>query len=381
MVTAARTGTLGPEQKRGARIDWFLIASTVILLVIGLMSLYSEGISRDHGSSFRKQLVFALIGIVPFAIFALVQPKFWQRISWWLYGLNVLALVAVRFLGSEKKGAERWIEVGPVQFQPSEMAKLLTIITLATFFASRQSSIHTFRTFALSFLHIAVPLGLILVQPHLGAAMVVVACWFAISLVAGVPLKFLGGTAAAMVALVGLVLFVPAVPRLVLQPYQISRLEGLLGQDDDKGKGWQTDRAQIAFGVGGLMGTGFTKGEQKIGHFIPEQHNDFIFTVVGEEGGLIGSTLVLLAFGFFFFRVWLVMFSATDVYYRMLAAGVFAALFFHMFVNVAMVLKVLPVVGLWLPFLSYGGTALWLCLACVGLLVGVRRREAPMLFS
>ncbi|HSI72419.1 MAG TPA: FtsW/RodA/SpoVE family cell cycle protein, partial [Fimbriimonas sp.] len=115
--------------------------------------------------------------------------------------------------------------------------------------------------------------------------------------------------------------------------------------------------------------------------FIPEQNNDFIFTVVGEEGGLIGASLVLFAFGFFFYRIWLVMFMASESYYRMLAAGVFTALFFHMFVNIAMVLNVLPVVGLWLPFLSSGGTALWLCLACVGLMLSVRRREAPVLFS
>jgi rod shape determining protein RodA len=225
-----------------------------------------------------------------------------------------------------------------------------------------------------------VPLALILMRPHLGAAMVILVSWFAISLVAGVPVKFLGGVAAAFLALVVLVVAVPSVSGAVLRDYQLGRVKGLFIQDD-KGKGWQTDRAAIAFASGGVMGTGYLQGKQKAGHFIPEQHNDFIFTVIGEEGGLIGATLVLAAFGFFFFRVWMVMFLASDVYYRMLAAGVFAALFFHMFVNVAMVLKLLPVVGLWLPFLSSGGTALWLCMACVGLLLSIRRREAPVLFS
>ncbi|MEZ0327861.1 MAG: FtsW/RodA/SpoVE family cell cycle protein [Fimbriimonas sp.] len=373
-------GSLPLEQKRGLRIDWLLIAATLIMLVIGLMSLYSEGDTRDHGAVFKKQIVFTFIGIVPFGIFATVPPKFWQRISWWLYGVNVLALLAVRFVGSEKKGAERWIEFGPMQFQPSEMAKLLTIITLSAFFAYRQDAIRSFSTFALSLLHISIPLGLILMQPHLGAALVILVSWFAISLVAGVPIKFLGGTVAAFACFIGLMVAVPSLPGLVLQPYQLDRLYGMI-QQDDTGKSWQTDRAQIAFANGSVMGTGYLNGTQKAGHFIPEQNNDFIFTVVGEEGGLIGCTLVLLAFGFFFFRVWLVMFLASELYYRMLAAGVFAALFFHMFVNIGMVLKVLPVVGLWLPFLSSGGTALWLCLACVGLLLSIRRREAPVLFS
>jgi rod shape determining protein RodA len=133
--------------------------------------------------------------------------------------------------------------------------------------------------------------------------------------------------------------------------------------------------------VGGLAGTGFLKGEQKEGRFIPEQHNDFIFTVVGEEGGLIGATIVLAAFGFFFWRVWLILIRAPDPFYKMVAGGIFAALFFHTFVNLAMLLKLLPVVGLWLPFMSYGGTALWLCLSCVGLLIGIRRRERPGMFA
>ncbi len=379
-MSTIHTGSMPLEQKRGLRLDWVLIAATLILLTIGLMSLFSEGAARDNGASFKKQLLFSLIGIAPFAIFATVPPKLWQRLSWWLYAINVLALLAVRFMGSEKKGAERWIEFGPIQFQPSEMAKLLTIITLASFFAYRQDSIHKFSTFALSLLHISLPLALILMQPHLGAALVIIVSWFAISVVSGVPAKFLAATVAACIAIVTIVVAVPSVAGVFLRDYQLKRLEGMFVQDE-KGKGYQTDRAQIAFAVGGVMGTGYLNGLQKKGHFIPEQHNDFIFTVVGEEGGLIGGALVLFAFGFFFFRIWLVMFLASDVYYRMLAAGIFAALFFHMFVNIAMVLKVLPVVGLWLPFLSYGGTALWLCLACVGLLLSIRRREAPVLFS
>src|SRR5215216_4547707 len=106
MATATRTNNLGLEQKRGMRVDWLLVASTLILLIIGLMSLYSEGSTRDHGATFKKQLLFTVIGLVPFGIFATVHPKFWQRISWWLYGLNVLSLLAVRFLGASKKGAE-----------------------------------------------------------------------------------------------------------------------------------------------------------------------------------------------------------------------------------------------------------------------------------
>ncbi len=150
--------------------------------------------------------------------------------------------------------------------------------------------------------------------------------------------------------------------------------------NDSKKGNYQTDRAEIAFGVGGVSGTGYLKGEQKMGHFIPEQNDDFIFTVIGEEGGLIGCTLVLAAYGFFFYRLWLVMFFASDPYYKMIVGGLFASLGFHMFVNIAMVLHIVPVVGLWLPFLSYGGSAMWMCMSAVALALNIRARERPILF-
>jgi rod shape determining protein RodA len=136
----------------------------------------------------------------------------------------------------------------------------------------------------------------------------------------------------------------------------------------------------LAFGVGGIEGTGFRNGEVKKGGFIPEQHNDFIFTVIGEEGGLIGCTLVLAGFGFFFFRAWLIMFRATEPFYKMMAVGIMGTLAFHAIVNMGMNLQILPVVGLWLPFMSYGGTAMWLCLSCVALLLNIKRHERPVLF-
>lgn len=379
MAGITTTPTARAGDQRRPRFDVWLLISTLVLLTVGLMSLYSEGASRDNGSDFKKQLLFAVMGIIPFVVFATVHPKVWMRGSYVLYGINVVSLLAVRVLGSTKKGAERWIEVGPIQFQPSEMAKLLTVITLAAFFAMRQDSIRQLSTFVRSFFHILPILVLILMQPHLGAAMVIVISWFAISLVSGVQVKHLAGAVGLFAILAVSVLTIPAVSSKILHGYQEGRIKALNGKDV-KGSNWQTERAEIAFGVGGVVGTGYLKGEQKAGHFIPEQHNDFVFTIVGEEGGLVGCTVVLAAFGFFFYRIWLVMFVASEPYYKMIAAGIFAALFFHTFVNIAMVLQLVPVVGLWLPFLSYGGTALWLCMACVGLLLNIRRREKPLLF-
>lgn len=368
------------EGRRVPRVDFWLILAAAILMTVGFMSLFSEGVTRDGGASFRKQAINAVIGLVPFGIFAWVNPRFWQRVAVPIYVVNLVMLATVLVMGKAAKGAARWIDIGPIQFQPSELAKILVVLTLATFYAARQDRITHVSTFGLGLVHAAVPALMIFRQPHLGAFTVVMVTWFAVSLVANVPLRYLLGVLGVFLAIVGTVLTVPPV-RNLLPEYQLKRLLGMSeGGKDVQGKNYQTDRAAIALAVGGVSGAGYGNGQQKAGHFIPEQHNDFIITVIGEEGGLVGATLVLAAFGFFFYRIFLIMHFATDPYYRMIAAGIFAVLGFHTFVNIAMVLAIVPVVGLWLPFLSYGGTALWLCMACVGLLLNIRRREKPLLF-
>ncbi len=385
MATLGAPLPLTDETRREVRrIDWPLLFATLLLLVFGMMSMYSVS---DSGVGppkpyFSKQAVNVAIGLVPMALLALVHPKVWRQKMGALYTLDLVLLVAVLILGKHTKGAERWIPLpGGVQFQPSELAKLLIVLTLAAFYAHRQDRIDRFSTFALGLLHVAVPMGLILLQPHLGATIVVGVAWFAVSLVAGVPMRFLGGFFAVVALLAGTAFTVPAARDRFLHGYQAERIEGLRsGKKDVRGKNWQTDRAEIAFGVGGVTGAGFDQGGQKKAGFIPEQHNDFVVTVIGEEGGLVGCLLLLGAYAFFFYRIFLVMLHTSDPFGRMAAGGVFAIMAFHTFVNMAMVLQLVPVVGLWLPFLSYGGTAMWLCLASVGLLLGIGRRERASQF-
>lgn len=377
--------------RRGAlaHVDWWFLGSSVLLTVIGLLALYSEGLVRDGGANYRKQIFNIVLGIGPFAAMALVQPSFWRRIWKLVYGVNLLSLVAVLALGASKKGAERWIPLGPIQVQPSEFSKLLIVLTLAAFLADRYDDIKKPSTFLLAGLHVLVPVGLIMLQPHLGASLVILSAWVAVLIVSGVPLKYLAVTAGVFVLLLGLVA-TPMTRKLVLRPYQEARVVGLMaslgmgGQEEKdksrRGKNWQADQAAIAFGVGGVAGQGFKNGERKRAGFIPEQHNDFVLTVIGEEFGLLGCTIVLGLFGLFLFRCWLAIYNADNPYHRMIAAGVLAVIAFHALVNIAMVLQIVPVVGLWLPFISYGGTAMWLCMGCVGLILNLRSRERPVLF-
>lgn len=361
--------------------DWPLFLLMAILIVIGLMCIYSEGHGRGNLLNFQRQVINTGIGLIPMAIMLLVNPNWWRKLANWIYGLTLLLLSATLFLGKDTKGAQRWIEIGPMQFQPSEFAKLFIVLTLATYYANRVETIRSLRTFLFSLLHLLPLAALTFIQPHLGATLVLIVTWFAISLVAGVPTKYFASSVALMAVLGGLLFAVPAVSKHVLQDYQRERIEGLLTKNKEKqGANWQTHRAAIAFGVGGVTGVGFLNGEQKKKGYIPEQRNDFVFTVIGEEGGLVAGALVVGLFAAFYWRIYGVMVAASDPYLRMITAGVFAMLGFHTFVNMAMVLQVIPVVGLWLPFMSSGGTAIWLCMAAVGLVMNVRAREKPLLF-
>jgi len=350
------------------------------LLVFGLASQFSKAYGTTS-SDFKKQVLNVIIGVIPFSIFWLVKPKFWMKIVNALYFINIGLLALVLKIGVNKNGSDRWISLGFTEFQPSEAAKILIILTLATFFAKNYDRVNRFSTFALSFLHVIVPVALIIKQPHLGAAVAILATWLCICLAANVPGKFVLGAGIAAVAFLGISF---AFPQLgLVKDYHIKRIMGFGNSGDlekTKDINFQQDRAEIAFGSGGLLGTGFLKGEQKRLGRIPEQQTDFVFTIIGEEGGLVGCALVIGTFGFFFYRIWLILFEATDPYYRMIAAGILGMLAFHTVVNLGMVLQLLPVIGLWLPFMSYGGTAMWLCLACVGLLLNIRSREKPVLF-
>ena len=359
-----------------SRFDFWLALSAGLLLVVGLMSLYSIDQGAGGAKHFGKQLLRLGIGVVPFSLCFWIRPSVLMRFANWLYAANVACLVLVLLVGSKGGGAQRWLNLGPIDFQPSEMSKVLTVITLAAFYGNRKDEVNRLRTFLLSIVHIAVPLALIFKQPHFGASLVILMAWLGVSIAAGLKARYLVGSVAVAAALLGLAFTIPG----VLKAYQLERVYALLGAGTEKDKRFQISRAEMAIAAGGVTGAGYLKGEFKLPGFVPEQHTDFIFTVVGEEGGLFGCSLVLAGFGFFLFRIWKVMHEADEPFNRMVAAGIFSVLAFHAIVNLGMNLELLPVVGLWLPFMSYGGTAIWLCLASVGLLLNLGRRARPILF-
>ena len=371
----------GDSRNEKVGLDWWLLGSAALLIIIGLAAIMSST-AGESGTFFKKQILNICLGLVPASIFGFCHPRIWAKMVNYIYVANVIALIAVLAIGDSAKGAERWIELGPIRLQPSEFSKILIVLTLATFYSMRQDRIKEPSTFLLGLLHVAAPMLLILKQPHLGATLLVGSVWLAMSLVAGVRPAYILAIVLPFFIMVGLVVKVPSIGPKVFEQYQWKRIEALLGLRSDtkeaKDMNYQTQQAIYAFGNGGLGGTGFSKGEQK--SKVPEQHTDFIFSLIGEEFGFVGSVFVLGVFAVFFYRIWVGMLNAADFYYQMIMGGILTIFAFHLFVNIGMVLKLLPVVGLWCPFLSYGGTAIWLCMSLVGLALNVRAKERAVLF-
>ncbi|GMV37949.1 MAG: rod shape-determining protein RodA [Fimbriimonadales bacterium] len=357
------------------RVDWYLVVTALLLTIAGIAAVYSS-VQANGSAVFRKHLLWVAIGMSGAVVFALVPPRFW--VTHWrkLYVLAIAMLAVVLIAGVNVGGAQRWIELGPVQFQPSELAKLLLIITLGRLLAYHTSHSGPLATFWLSLLHIAVPAALVFKQPDLGTALVFIGIWFGMCFVGGIPLKMLGLWVAAVVALFGI-----AWEQGIIRDYQKDRVVAFLDPSaDPRGAGYQVTQARLAVGSGQLTGKGYLQGRQKEGAWIPVQETDFIFTVVAEEGGFVGSTILLGAYGMLMYRLWRAMVSARPVLYRLIVAGVLSMWAYHVIVNVAMVIGLFPVVGVPLPLVSYGGTSTVVAFCSLGLVAGIKGREEEIVF-
>lgn len=363
---AARLGAFGsPISRPAAGYDWILVGLAGLLFAFGMAALYS--IDHARGTSFApRQALFAAVGTPLTLILSRIQPERWVSMSNWLYGLNLLLLGSVFLIGKSTNAATRWIDIGPLQFQPSEVGKVLLILTLSGFYV-KHSELGQLALFFRSLLHVAPFVLLVLLQPHLAGATSLLTIWLAVSMTAGLSWRIVGA-AAALVAVLGAAAWLTPG---VIRPYMRDRIEAMVRPDSQAGS-YQQDQALIALGVGGATGVGYLQGERKASGYIPEQQNDFVFSAIGEEGGLVACAMLIVGFLAFFARVWHVGHRSEHRFGRMAAAGVLAVLGFHVVVNLGMNLGVLPVAGLWLPFVSYGGTALWMCMACLGILLSQR---------
>ena len=356
--------------------DWALFGVMILLVIIGLLVIYATSFKATKLVSLNDlwhQLVFAVVGVGAFGFMARADYRTWFKLTPWLYGLTLFMLVIVLLTSRAVLGAQRWIDFGFFQFQPSEFAKLVLIIVLAKFFAEHYDEMHRLKYLGISLLFLVIPMALVMRQPDLGTALVMVAIWLAMAMISRVRKLHLFVLAGVSVA---------AVPFLLnhLKSYQRDRLTVFLNPHvDPLGAGHNVIQSTITIGSGQVFGRGLAAGSQSQLNFLPSlaQHTDFIFAVLNEKLGFVGGTLLLVLFGVLLYRGIRIAYLAGDRFGMFLAVGVSAMILFHVFINAGMNMGIAPVTGIPLPLVSYGGTALIISMASLGLLesVAVRRKK------
>jgi rod shape determining protein RodA len=358
--------------------DGPLAFAVFLLACLGLVIMYSSG--YDHGTRFvdhgRNMLI---AGFIMFVV-AQIPPS--KLMAWAVpvYTFGVILLVAVAIFGITKKGARRWINLGVV-IQPSEILKIALPLMLAAWFQKREGQLRPF-DFAVALLILGVPVGLIMKQPDLGTSLLVLAAGLAVIFFAGLrwrwilPPMVLGGVGIAILVIFEPSLCQPDVDWHVLHEYQRQRICTLLDPGRDPlGKGFHIIQGMIAIGSGGFWGKGFMQGTQTHLEFIPERTTDFIFAALGEEFGLLGGLVLLACFFFLIYRALVIAMQAPTLFSRLLAGSMAMIFFTYAFVNMGMVSGILPVVGVPLPFISYGGTAMVTLGLALGILMSIAKSK------
>ena len=365
-----------------AGFDGPLLLAIVLLAGIGLLTMYSAG--HDHGTRFVDHGRNMLIALVVMFVVAQIPPQKLQQLAVPLYAVGVALLVATAIFGLTRKGATRWLALGPLVIQPSEILKIAMPLMLAWWFQKREGQLRV-TDFAVAAVLLMVPAGLVIKQPDLGTALLILASGAYVVFFAGlswklvVPVLALGGIGIAAVVLTADAICEPGVRWPVLREYQQTRVCTLLDPTKDPlGKGFHILQGMIAIGSGGLSGKGFMQGTQTHLEFIPERTTDFIFAAFSEEFGLAGVLLLLFGFTFLVFRGLMIAAEAPTVFTRLLAGAVCLSFFTYAFVNMGMVSGILPVVGVPLPFISYGGTAMVTLGLGLGILMSVARSRRLM---
>ncbi len=360
--------------KGHSRAIGFLLIPVGLLLVVGLGSILSAssvlGLRESGDGLFyiKRQITWMVVGLFGLVVAALIPLRWWRKMAFPLFVGTVGLLIAVLLVGVRSNGAQRWLHVGPITVQPSEIAKLTTVLFLATLVSRRESSMNRIRDFFWPVAgSVGIVVSLVIVQPDLGTTLLVAAGAFAVLIASAAPFPYiigsalLGGTAALGAAMVS--------------PYRWARITAFLDlQSDPLGSSYQAVQSLVALGTGGLWGVGLGASRARWS-FLPNAHTDFVFSILGEETGLAGSLTVVLLFMLLTFAGTAIALRASDRFGRLLAIGITTWIAAQAIVNIGGVTGILPITGVPLPFVSFGGTALVMSMVGVGVLVSVARHQ------
>ncbi|HEX7587911.1 MAG TPA: rod shape-determining protein RodA [Anaerolineae bacterium] len=358
------------SRPRLAYFDYWLLGATLVLAFIGVAMIYSAtacitGEALDWESPALRQAIYLAAGLGGMFVLTFVDYRVYATLRWpiWLFTIAILAIVSV--IGLETHGAVRWIDLRVFLFQPSELSKLLLVLVVAKYMSDHEKEMTRWRILSLSFVFVALPLVLVYLQPDLGTAIVIAATWGIMALAAGMKLRDV---------LVILAIGVVAAPLIWanLKDYQQNRILTFVDPERDPlGAGYNVTQARIAIGSGGLNGLGFCSGTQSQLRFLRVRQTDFIFSVIGEELGFVGSVFVVALFAFILFRITRAAMMSRTAFGKIIAVGVVGMIFVQSYVNLGMNLGLMPVTGIPLPFVSSGGSSLISLLAAEGVVQSI----------
>ncbi|GAP43931.1 rod shape-determining protein RodA [Lentimicrobium saccharophilum] len=389
-------------------IDWTLVIIYLVLVLMGWLNIYAAVYNEDHKSifdlsqSYGKQMLWIITSLFIGLVILLTDARFFSTFAYLIYGITILSLIAVLLVGSEVSGSKSWFEIGGFRLQPAEFAKFATNLAIARFFSGQHINVKDFKTRIIPLILLGIPGLLILLQNDTGSALVyssfilvlyrmgmsgnlllagALVVLIALStlmvghiyvsgllvIMAGLLFAFMKRNRRniinllALLALgIGFTFSVEYVVENFLEEHQKTRINVLLGKELDlKGAGYNVNQSKIAIGSGGFLGKGYLNGTQTKYNFVPEQSTDFIFCTVGEEWGFVGSLVIIVLFLYFLTRIVNLAERQRSDFSRIYGYGVAAILFFHFMINIGMTIGLVPVIGIPLPFFSYGGSSLW----------------------
>ena len=361
------------------RVDWILVGTVLLLLAIGEQAVKTATVNDlvgDPGFFDRRHIIYISAGIAVAVVAALVDPRIYRRLFWFIYG-GTLGLLVIVLGFSAARGSQRWIPLPFFTLQPSELGKVTMIVCLSIIVADGvRRGLKGWRLVTRAALLMLPPFALVFIQPDLGTSIVYVAITLTILTVAGLPgriLAIIGGSAAALVVLVLGIL--PTIGLPLLRPYQAERITAFLDPQGGSPAAYQAEQSMIAIGSGGLAGRG-AGVSQTAGNFLPEHHTDFVFAVVGENRGFVGSAIALLLYLVVLWRIGRMIPRARNLEESFMAAGVFGLFMTQVAINVGMNLGIAPTTGIPLPFMTYGGSNTITNITAVGLAIAVGIRQA-----
>lgn len=358
--------------------DYLLLLTVLAIMMVSLVIISSATMDSLSGDAFyvKRQAIWFLVSFGVMLLIISMDYTNFYRLSPYFYVLTVALLIAVIFLGREGGGAQRWIDLKFFNLQPSEFAKLSIIISLSRHLAAREGDFESPLSVIPTFLHVGIPIGLIFLQPDLGTALVFIAIMFGMLFMAGAKIRHLF-----MYVAGGAAVGIPLLWKL-LKDYQKMRLIIFTNPElDPLGAGYQLIQSMIAVGSGGLMGKGlFAAGTQSSLSFTPEPHTDFIFSVLAEQTGFVGTVVLLLLYTLLIFRIIRIAAQAKDTFGMLICIGVASMMLFQILINVGMTIGMMPVTGLPLPLMSYGGSSLLMNLMAMGLVLSIGMRRHRLMF-